>query len=374
MVLLGSLLVLPSADACKCWDPPPAVTARRPEWVAQAGLILVEESVELRCSQGSVFALDCVWESVHVFERVEGAGLEPLGPTAGWVVMPSWAEIEVRIGERTFASLSHLGMEEPWRSWLAEGKLDEYADDWSAVPLEDPGGARVEVVVSAKAMIGQEVRVPEPNCCRFTPLDSRHWFADMPTRAWVHWLPQGDVAADLRTHVEIELPRSWRVQAVAGVEATRDGDRRRLVVDLPSGEPQTLALTEPGLRLGGPVVGFGGGLGDYRGFRARIGWEQMYPELLGYSAMLETNFIDNLVVVPAVEVSHPIPAPLFFLPQVGLGIGAPVQILPDARVGLRGLGSLTWPFVSFVFAVDWYPATRALQQSLGFALYGQVGF
>ena len=58
--------------------------------------------------------------------------------------------------------------------------------------------------------------------------------------------------------------------------------------------------------------------------------------------------------------------------MIGLGLGAPLRIVPDVRVGVRTQLTLGWPRHSVVGAFDVYPA-RARRSDLRGGLMIQVG-
>jgi hypothetical protein len=57
------------------------------------------------------------------------------------------------------------------------------------------------------------------------------------------------------------------------------------------------------------------------------------------------------------------------IPSVGLGVGVPVQLAPDLRVGGRVALDVHFPLIGFVAALDLYPTAGLYQVSL----LGQVG-
>lgn len=115
---------------------------------------------------------------------------------------------------------------------------------------------------------------------------------------------------------------------------------------------------------GGPIAGIGCSLrarddGEERVFDACpvavLGWEISYPDWLFFSFQIETDFQDQLLMIPTVEPTLFITSPAIAGMGFGFLAGVPIQLLPVQRVGLRGeLTWFTWVFAAGI-AVEVYP-------------------
>ncbi len=91
----------------------------------------------------------------------------------------------------------------------------------------------------------------------------------------------------------------------------------------------------------------------------------------GYSLSVETDFREQLVLTPLTQYATP---QVILLPSVGLGVGVPVQVLPDVRPGLRLLADLHFGPVGAALSWDHYPRLREGSDSFSrLALLFQVG-
>ena len=147
-----------------------------------------------------------------------------------------------------------------------------------------------------------------------------------------------------------EAPRAWN-------QAEEPGDRRSASIVIPGDQLSdvlTMRFGVPGttLSLGGPLVGIGGTTGDQGGFRMRFGYEVAAPEWLLYSVSADTDFGDLLKAAPTIEVAS---SQVLILPSFGIGVGAPVLILPEVQVGARVQGTMQFGPVGFVTSLDAFP-------------------
>ena len=84
----------------------------------------------------------------------------------------------------------------------------------------------------------------------------------------------------------------------------------------------------------------------------RFGYEVAAPEWLLYSVSADTDFGDLLKVAPTIEVAS---SQVLILPSFGIGVGAPVLILPEVQVGARVQGTMQFGPVGFVTSLDAFP-------------------
>lgn len=112
---------------------------------------------------------------------------------------------------------------------------------------------------------------------------------------------------------------------------------------------------------------------DSGGFRMRLGYEVAYPSYVLYSLNVDTDFQDEVVVAPVVELASD--SVMFIIPSVGLGLGVPVRVWPEVDVGLRGQLTLQWPLLGVVTSLDVYPGMDTEAPGMFQAtLLGQIAF
>ncbi len=130
----------------------------------------------------------------------------------------------------------------------------------------------------------------------------------------------------------------------------------------PAGQA-AIRLTRPGtwLRNGGPTVAFGSTRHDGNADRLRIGYDVGFGQSVAMGSLhldMSVTGPRRLVLTPSVSLLLPlaIAPPLFLLPSLALGVGAPVQVVPEPRVGVRLLADATLLSVGFVVAGDYFGA------------------
>ena len=122
---------------------------------------------------------------------------------------------------------------------------------------------------------------------------------------------------------------------------------------------------------GGPLVGVGARAGAPAEFRMRFGYEFAAPDWLIHGLAVDTDFEERVVLTPMIDAASP--SVLFILPSVGLGLGVPIRIVPEATVGMRFQGTLQWPIVGFVTSIDVYPGSHvAAHDRVEATLLGRV--
>lgn len=157
---------------------------------------------------------------------------------------------------------------------------------------------------------------------------------------------------DLEGDLPAEPPAGWTV-AVEGERATATWQA----------EGETPAVLDLGFdagsieafHTGGAVLGFGGmvGAGD-GGFYMRWGYEVAYPSWLLYGVSVDTDFQDRVILALQLQGASPIASiPIF--PSLDLGVGLPIQLLPETQVGVRLSCGFTWGPVGFNATFDLFP-------------------
>ncbi|MFW5740419.1 MAG: hypothetical protein ACOC1F_08640, partial [Myxococcota bacterium] len=162
--------------------------------------------------------------------------------------------------------------------------------------------------------------------------------------------------------VVIRHPRAWEATASADAQQSRSvgGDQTEIRFTT---RAEALAALRVRFRTpvrtfhpGGPVAGIGGTFGDAGGFRMRFGWELSAPDWLLYSATMDTDFDDVVVVTPMIEAATPW---MLIIPSLGAGLGVPVRVEPDREVGVRLQGTAAFGPAAWVTSFDYYPGVDA---------------
>lgn len=193
----------------------------------------------------------------------------------------------------------------------------------------------------------------------------RSWAGAPKIRVRIRFPSTWQADEPFRPSTESELSR-WSLSREGGETVAT----RTLGADAPAILPFAFRIEAPAVRIGGLLLGIGGTMGDRGGLRLRLAGELAGPDWLLYSTAFETNARDRMFLVPAI---HAATSPVFFIPSIGAGLGVPIQIRPDPRVGVRVQGDLHLYPLGFFAAVDVYPKTTALPPLTEFALFFQVG-
>lgn len=192
-----------------------------------------------------------------------------------------------------------------------------------------------------------------------------HWDIDYllgPIRTW---------AGNPELHVTVRIPSAWEVGSspdtsartlpeATGWQVRREGahavaERRLEAASAPEWLNIALTRHKPWWIPGGVQLGVGARLGDGSRFMARLGYQLAAPESFLHSLSVETDFREQLVLTPLTQYATP---QILIIPSLGLGVGVPVQVLPEARPGLRLLVDLHFGPVGVALSWDHYPRLR----------------
>ncbi|WP_240356472.1 hypothetical protein [Myxococcus eversor] len=213
------------------------------------------------------------------------------------------------------------------------------------------------------------------------PARATHWDIDYllgPIRTW---------AGNPELHVTVRVPSTWEVGSSPDASARtapvatdwrlrHEGsqvvaERHLTAASAPEWLNVTLTKPVPWWTPGGVQLGLG--LRSLDGIRllARLGYQFAAPEAFLHSFSAETDFHKQLVLTPLSQYATPQVA---IIPSLGLGLGVPVQVLPDVRPGLRLLVDLHFGPVGAVLNWDHYPELGEGTDSFSqFLLLLQVG-
>jgi hypothetical protein len=201
-------------------------------------------------------------------------------------------------------------------------------------------------------------------------IDHKYKYALSPIRSW-------GGSPFIAVSIVLDRGTSWNADD-GGWQVTTEGGATVARKRIASADASMLRFSyrragnEDRVLDGGPLVGIGGRL-DAPDFRMRAGWEVGYTGYLVGSAVVESNFTSRVTFVPTVEAATP--NIVLIIPAIAAGLGLPVQLHSGAApvVGVRIQGTLSFPFLSLVFPVDYFPAGRSGEQ-WQLALMGQVSF
>jgi hypothetical protein len=195
------------------------------------------------------------------------------------------------------------------------------------------------------------------------PARVAHWDIDYllgPIRTW---------AGNPTLHITVRVPSGWEVgsspdASVRTLPVATDwrlrhegeqvvAERSLTAESAPEWLNVTLTKPQPWWIPGGVQLGLGARLGDGSRFMARLGYQFAAPESFLHSLSVETDFREQLVLTPLTQYATP---QVVIIPSFGLGLGVPVQVLPEARPGLRLLADLHFGPLGAALSWDHYPA------------------
>lgn len=122
-----------------------------------------------------------------------------------------------------------------------------------------------------------------------------------------------------------------------------------------TGDATEITFTHPGARahFGGPMLGLGASTGHNAHFRMRTGLEMGWSTWGLASLVFDTDFRGSHVIAPQVEFSTP---SLVFIPlSLTAGVGMPIQLGDDKRIGARLSVGLHFLVVGLVTSFDLWP-------------------
>lgn len=303
----------------------------RPTWPDWAQIVLIEEQIEIECS-AHFEPIRCRWHATYVYEGSSGVAV------AGWLVLSSEQHPQVQVDG------------EPVHVEWHNGRI--------RVPVPDAG--RFEVEVAAEVDVQTTT---EDNTCTAPAGFARHPIVGRNHRTAdfvVH--ERQPVSSFAHTHLRVRAPRLWRVLTEPDGHAPAMRSNK-LVATFPTRDLPPVEL-EAREFANGPFAAVGVGFGPRVRPRLRAGWQIAVPAWLLTSLAVEGDASEELLVVAAIEAASPLIVRR--IPSAGIGVGAPVMLLPEPRPGIRVQMSLAWPFVGLLGTVDVYqrPGRAAVRGAL----------
>jgi hypothetical protein len=267
------------------------------------------------------------------------------------------------------------------RAWVSLGATGPHPERVAFRIVAEPG-QRHEIVVSGRARALKQH--DDRGLLSIEAVVARHLLLgtrppDVDQYVFVYDLaPSARWKGTPRVDVSITYPSQWR-RPRAGDDkawsARREGATIVLTRSMDRGEASDLRIEvdtgDSGFRNGGPLIGIGGTIGPTRAVRGRLGYEVAGPEWLLYSLTVDTDFRRRAIVTLLIEAASPA---VLIVPSAGFGVGVPIQIVPDARPGVRLQGDLHFYPIGFVTSVDVYPRLGALPTLAEVSLLAQAAF
>jgi hypothetical protein len=353
-------------------------TLAGPRFAAGTPLRVESERLTLRCAERDDEPA-CAFEATY---RVRNPGAEPSavagafygrkGMTRDVVIRSGGRELGAPLDPEAGAALdASIGVGDDARGMRGVRRrigAKEDAERWG-FRLEVAAGETLELTATGLLHGGRRF---VPSMYAIAPVEARHLGMSASVEPKVndleYWLsPLATWSGEPSVEVELRFPAGWGFDAEGWTVTSDGGERIARQTARPAGGELTLSFTRPAPRFfrGGPILAIAGSTGDQSGCRLRGGWEVAAPEWLLFSAAAEWGWKDRLYVVPMVKAASRM---ILFIPSFGVGLGLPVQLLPERRTGVRlELDAMLGP-LGFVASFDWYPGSPALaSQTWGIA-------
>jgi hypothetical protein len=283
---------------------------------------------------------------------------------------------------------------------VGEGYAADEASNEHAVRFAfsvDPGAHAVLVfraTVNFRAsQLREEWEMPEAYGAWIPARLERHAFVGVVPKRWEADLyplvaPFRTLGVDAPVHVVVTPPVGWDVEGRFGSSADPSapnaiasiGARTTTTFDLRTTDAPRIRLVSPlppfwQASRGGPLLGFGISAdpsGTNVPFTMRLGWELALTNSLFTSLTADTDYRHRVVVTPLVEVASP--GIFVILPSFGFGLGLPVQLRPNARVGGRMQGDMHLGPLGAVVSIDRFVATQGEPAFTQITGLGEISF
>lgn len=196
--------------------------------------------------------------------------------------------------------------------------------------------------------------------CEAVQVERRHMIVSAPAvdHRYVTVL-RGDVPARESAKIRLRVPDWWVWPRADGY--VRIGYGRFGTALAPQDVAKRLWFERrPPVFPGGPIVGVGVDVREKKAqLKLRGGWEFGPTKWMFASVVVESDAKSHVEVVPTVEVTFPTWSYwLVWFPAPSIGLGAPVQVWPSVRPGVRTHFGLHWHVAGIIGFFDAYPPWR----------------
>lgn len=352
-VVLGVLGHAADAEACK---PIEYVRFVSTPFADAPGLEVDDERIEIECATKDKKAQCRVVARYEVVNRGDE-------PWSGHVAV-AWSE-DAKLRASVSGATAVAQMPEAIRTRVASVAAEQQGWDQGGVggaafEASLASGARVVIAVEGSMTPGKYIPA-----CTAVQVERRHMIVN--GRAVDHravTVVRGDVPARSSAEVELRVPDRW----VRGRVDRRD--RRsagRFVRELaPTDRSARLGFERrPPVFPGGPIVGVGIDVREQKQLKLRGGYEFGPTKWMFASVVVESDARSHVEVVPTIDVTFPNWSYwLVWFPAPSIGLGAPVQVWPSVRPGVRTHVGLHWHVVGIVGFFDAYPRWRGAPRQL----------
>jgi len=323
LALLG--LAPARAHACKSRLPLP-VEVERPTWPEGTQLELVDEQIEIACDPGGV-TRRCRWRALYVYEGSPGIAVD------GELMLMTEQAIE------------RVQLRVDGQAVPVQGDLrDPRHRSPTAFHVEDAGRVEIEIELEADIWSLYSER------CMWAAGFARHLLAGNHPReiTFVISPSQPPTLSPTQARLRAHAPPNWHVV----VDEDRASRAHEIDASLDTSALHLVTLRNRPVAHG-PLLGVGVGFGPQIRARLRAGYEVAAPPWLLYSLAVEGDAVEELMLIPAIEAA--LPSLVGVIPSGGIGVGAPVMLLPEPLAGVRTQLSLMWPIAGLLGSVDVYP-------------------
>ncbi|WP_157595363.1 hypothetical protein [Plesiocystis pacifica] len=337
----------------------------RPSWEPGAGLELVDEALDLDCERAGYRLTRCTWRARHSYAGQAGT---PASGSMEFETSEAIASLRVAVnGVEVPTTIDGL---RDRRGAAATVDEDGYIlPDRVALSADDAGRVEVEVTLVLDLERYRGGHCTTPAGVARHPFASPHYTSidfDLEPEHLRADPVETPIAPGASAEVQVRAPFvHFPRLRLRDHQSLRSRGRHHLRRRLPADSLRSVSV-EHRRWSHGPVAAGGVGFGPQIRPRLRAGYELAGPYLTVASAAVEGDAIEELLVVPALEVASP-DSP-YFIPSVSLGVGAPVLVLPEPRPGVRALWSARWSILGLVGSVDIYPARGGEARTLRGAL------
>ncbi len=342
------------AEACRPFEEPRFVTT---PFADAPGLDVVDEHVELECGAKKK-ATTC-----RLVARYELANRGD-EPWQGHVAVAWSDDAKLRAtlsGERATAALPE-SMHGRIEGIVAE-QIRFSRPELTGMAFETSVAPGASAVIELEGAMTPGTYIPP---CNWVQVERRHMIVSAPaTRDHFVTVVRGDVPARSSGEVELRVP-DWWVQDRIDRRSRRGYGRFGRALAPRQGAARLAFERRPLVFPGGPIVGVGVDVREKKAqLKLRGGYEIGPTKWMFASVVVESDAKSHVEVVPTIEVTFPNWSYwLVWFPAPSIGLGAPVQVWPSVRPGVRTHAGLHWHVAGIIGFFDAYPPWRGEDRQL----------